>query len=96
MGEGTSSGAEGGENGSAPGSDRQTGVVQSFSWMMRFLDRARDAAGKARASLCPTLGCFSEVQLGSELEDRKETKSPWTGAPQDRDEAGAEDVGSWT
>ena len=94
MDEGTSNGAGGGDNSSPPLSGRQIGVVQLFSWMTGLLDRAKDAVRKARTSLCPALGCFSKVQSGSELEGRKETKRPWTGAPQDQDEAGAEDAGS--
>lgn len=84
MDEGTSSGAGGGGDGSPLPSGRQAGVVQSLSWMTGFLDRVRDAVRKARASLCPALGCFSEVELGSESEGRKETKSPWTGAHRPR------------
>lgn len=44
------------------GSGRQTGVVQSFPQIMGFLNKGRGAARKARASFCPTLGCFSEAQ----------------------------------
>lgn len=68
--------AGGGENIGPQFSGRQIGVVQPFSQIMGFLDRGRDAARKTRASICPTLGCFSKVKLGSRLEGRKETKSP--------------------
>lgn len=77
MDEGILSGAGGGENNSPQFGGRQIGVVQSFSQIMAFLDMGRDAARKSQASLPPTLECFSEVQLGSGLEGRKETtKSP--------------------
>lgn len=75
MDEGTLGRAGGGENSGPQFSGRQIGVVQPFSQITGFLDRERDAARKARALLCPTLGCFSEVQLGSRSEGRK---SPWS------------------
>lgn len=62
MDKGTRVGLEVVENSSPQFSGRQIGVGQSFSQIMGFLDKGRDAAREARASLCPARGCFSEVQ----------------------------------